>query len=169
MHILALRILGGRLHPLSRSAAKDPSGLGDPRECLRSLTAAAVAALVLVTVPLRRANAQWEDIGAAAAMSVATGLDLSSTFSCRNASRCAEANPIAAPFYDIRRPGYLIAADAVGVAAITYIGRALRRSNDRTLRRWWWVPAAAFTVGSLVVWRGNVRQLARCPECRRAP
>jgi hypothetical protein len=124
-----------------------------------------IAGLAFAALP-PTAEAQWRDVTAAAAMSIATGLDLSSTFACRNPARCREGNPLAAVFYNIEHPGWLIAADAVGVALITRLGYELRRSRNSTVRRLWWVPAAAFTAGSLIAWRLNTRDLARCPECR---
>ncbi len=151
----------------TRGAAPTRRSSWTAAERCRRGVAGLVVALLLVVVPVRDANAQWEeDALAAAAMSLATALDLSSTFACRDPRFCAETNPIASPFYDVRHPGYLIAADAIGVAAITLAGRAMRRSDSPVLRRLWWVPAAAFTVGSLVAWRGNQSYLARCPECR---
>ena len=124
--------------------------------------------LALLVGATSTARGQWRDVAAVAVMGSATGLDLASTFACRNPAMCSEGNPVAALFYDVRAPAYLIAADAAAVMGVALLGRELRRSRSPTARRLWWVPAAAFTAVSLVAWRANVRDLQRCPACRLA-
>lgn len=105
--------------------------------------------------PARRPSVLPIAIATAATLG-AGALDLSSTLSCAP-GMCGEGNPIAALLYDPRHPGYLIAGELVAVGVTATIGQALRSSSSPVLRKIWWLPQLAFTVGSTIAWRHNVR------------
>jgi len=122
---------------------------------------------VLLSLAVRPACGQWQDVAATVVVGMAVGLDVGLTVACRNQALCHEANPIAAMFYDPRRPAYLVGASAFAVAGTVILGHELRHSRHRALRAVWWTPAAAMTVGSLIQWRSNARLIRQCGEvCR---
>lgn len=124
-------------------------------------------ALLAIALAIAPAAAHAQEIPAGLVMATATALDVRATMRCTNPAACVEGNPLAALLYDPKHPGALIVGDAIAVGGLMWLGAEMRRSSRPTVRRLWWLPAATFTIASVIAWRRNESFLARCGGCSR--
>jgi hypothetical protein len=88
----------------------------------------------------------------------AATFDAWSTRNSISSGRGHELNPLMKPFAG---SGAVYGAIQLAPLATDYLGRRLMRSNHSTLRKLWWVPQAAGSVGFMLSGVNNVRVAAR--------